>query len=615
MTEPRVKELTFTSDKLGLENILDDIRKGVIQLPDFQRDWVWDDQHIRDLIESISLSYPIGMIMLLETGGKTVHFKTRPIEGAPIPEEDAENLILDGQQRLTSLYQALYTNYVVHTRDFRKKPVNRWYFINMELALKSNGDRSDAIISLGENKAIKNFRGEVQEDYSTAEKEYQAGLFPLGMIFNCSAWRKEYHKYWKFDAKKVELFDEFEEEVIERFTQYQIPTIYIKKQTPKDAVCQVFEKVNTGGVSLTVFELLTATFAAEDFLLREDWEARSARMKERKLLSSFQNTDFLQAIALLVTYKNRLDAINAGMSEDKTPGISCKRKEILKLSKEDYQTWADKVEQGFMDAARFLYRQHIFSGKDLPYRTQVVPLAAALVWLGREAESDGAQQKLARWYWSGVLGELYGSAVESRFARDLPEIVDWTRDLAAPPKAVEDATFSPARLYTLRTRNSAAYKGIHALLMRQGGLDFRTGQTIEEQMYFEDSVDIHHIFPYDWCEKNKVNAGQRDCIVNKTPLSARTNRSIGANAPTVYLDHLQKDAGINAPRMDTILRTHQIDPIHLRANDFAAFFKARADGLLNLIEGAMGKTILREVRTEETDLVDYEGTLAEDALA
>ena len=120
-------------------------------------------------------------------------------------------------------------------------------------------------------------------------------------------------------------------------------------------------------------------------------------------------------------------------------------------------------------------------------------------------KSDGAQKKLAQWYWCGVLGELFGSAVKTRFARDLPDIVDWVRTNNVLPKTVEDANFSPTRLYTLRTRNSAAYKGIHALLMRQGCLDFRTGQSIEEQLYFDDSVDIHHIFPYDWCEKTELS--------------------------------------------------------------------------------------------------------------
>jgi hypothetical protein len=233
--------------------------------------------------------------------------------------------------------------------------------------------------------------------------------------------------------------------------------------------------------------------------------------------------------------------------------------------------------------------------------------------LGEEAEPDGVQAKLAQWYWCGVLGELYGSAVESRFARDVPEVVTWIRQNGPLPKTVEDANFVPSRLLTLRTRNSAAYKGVHALLMRYKCLDLRTGQEIEEHVYFDEFVDIHHIFPKDWCDRRRIDAGRRDCIVNKTPIAARTNRMIGGNSPSAYLATLQRSAGISQGRMDEILRSHAIDRACLRADDFEAFFRARQARLQALIERAMGKSMMREALSPES-LVDedYEGAGAEE---
>src|SRR5436309_5995216 len=99
----------FDSLKTRLADLLQDIEKGKIQLPDFQRGWVWDDEHIRSLLVSIARAFPIGAVMLLETGGEA-RFKMRPVEGldpASCPPERAERLILDGQQRLTSLTQVL----------------------------------------------------------------------------------------------------------------------------------------------------------------------------------------------------------------------------------------------------------------------------------------------------------------------------------------------------------------------------------------------------------------------------------------------------------------------------------------------------------------------------
>ena len=91
-----------------------------------------------------------------------------------------------------------------------------------------------------------------------------------------------------------------------------------------------------------------------------------------------------------------------------------------------------------------------------------------------------------------MLGELYGGAVESRHARDLPEFLNWIQDGASLPTTVRDANFNPGRLLTLRTRNSAAYKGIYALLMQRGGREFLTDVPISFQTYEEEKIDIHH---------------------------------------------------------------------------------------------------------------------------
>jgi len=245
-------------------------------------------------------------------------------------------------------------------------------------------------------------------------------------------------------------------------------------------------------------------------------------------------------------------------------------------------------------AARFLYGQKIFKARDLPYRTQLVSLAAIFVDLGREGETEGARQKIARWYWCGVLGELYGGAIESRFTRDLPEVVAMVRGEATEPITIQESSFQPNRLLTLRTRNSAAYKGLYALLMRDGGRDFRTGEPIEAQTFFDDKVDIHHIFPEKWCKAARIEPGIYNSIINKTALAARTNRQIGGRAPSKYLPAIEKAAGVGTERMDEILRSHCIAPEHLHADRFWGFYGARAEALLQRIEAATGKTITRE---------------------
>jgi hypothetical protein len=237
------------------------------------------------------------------------------------------------------------------------------------------------------------------------------------------------------------------------------------------------------------------------------------------------------------TFRRRQEDIRVGKPNDEATGVSCKRSAVLALPCDIYQALRDHVLTGFLRAAKFLTLEHIFLDRDLPYQTQLVPLAAILAELGDGWEEIGTKQKVRQWYWCGVLGELYGGAVESRHARDLPEFLGWIRDSASSPTTVRDANFNPGRLLTLRTRNSAAYKGIYALLMQRGGREFLTDVPISFQTYEEEKIDIHHIFPQRWCKENKIEPKRMDCIVNKTAISSRTNKIIGGGAPDYGPNH------------------------------------------------------------------------------
>lgn len=578
---------TFDSTKQSLLELLSHASEGKTQLPDFQRGWVWDDDHIRDLLASVCRAFPIGAVMLLEAGGDEVQFKTRPIEGAQPPRVEAEHLILDGQQRLTSLFQSLLSGKPVETKDPKGKPLKRWYYFDIVSALDPNVERIDTIVGIREDRVIRsNFGRDIELDLSTPDKEYQHLHFPLDKIADYREWRREFNSHWEYDRDKSILLDQFESEILEPFQQFQVPVIALKKDVPKEAVCLVFEKVNTGGVSLTVFELLTATFAADNFELRPDWEAREERLHEHPVLTEVSSTDFLQAVTLASTYQAKRQAEEEGA--DSTPAVSCKRRDILRLTSATYRYWADEIEAGFAKAARFLTREHVYESKFLPYNTQLVPLAVMLALLGRHAEDQGVHVKLVRWYWCGVFGELYGSATETRFARDLPEVLGWI-DGGAEPRTIEDANFAPERLLTLQTRRSAAYRGLYVMLLREGARDFRTGEQSTLQTYFDEAIDIHHIFPKKWCTDRNHDARHWNSIVNKTPLTARTNRIIGGNAPSEYLSSLERNHEVASDDLDKNLASHLIDPSQLRADDFNAFFHDRSMKLLDAIATAMGK--------------------------
>jgi hypothetical protein len=625
----------FKTNPVYLNELLEDCEDGVLQLPDFQRSWVWDEERIKSLIASISRAFPVGALMSLAAGG-TVNFKPRPIEGVPIEAKQVppQSLLLDGQQRLTSLYQVTLRGKVVETVTPKNKKVKRWFYLDIRKSLDPSIDREEAIIGAPEDKMVRaNFGRDVTLDLSSPEMEYASLMFPVSQVFDWDRWQDGFDTYWRGDKHESirEEFRAFKRQVLDNFKRYLVPVITLDSSTSKEAVCVVFEKVNTGGKALDAFELVTAMYAADGYELRKDWygddvtKGRHRRFAEtlrygdtdRGIIAEVSNTDFLHAVSLFHTRERRRAAEADGRQGKDLPAVSGNRQSLLNLPLEAYKRYEAKVERGFVQAAKFLHRLHIYRIFDLPYQSQIIPLAAILADIGDAWEHAANRAMLERWYWNGVFGELYGSAVESRIARDFMEVPAWLRG-GPEPSTVNEATFRADRLTTMRIRLSAAYKGVNALLMKAGAQDFRSGQAFDDTVFFGENVDIHHIFPQDWCKKHGIRPGVFDSIINKTPLSYKTNRIIGGVAPSEYLAKLEKGdkatPQIDRARLDAYLASHLIDPSLLRADNFDAFMTARQRRLLTLIGQATGKPVYSGDFKEEGEDAEADKDTVEAAL-
>ena len=613
---------TFNIDRPLLSNILTDIENGRIQLPDFQRDWIWDDYRIRSLLASVSQAFPIGAVLTLAVDGK--NSLTRLIKGVNRANviESPNTLILDGQQRLTALFQTLKSECGVYTVNRKGKPVTRYYYLDIEKCLSDEIDREKAVLSCRDNRRVQRASGEII-DLDSTEMEYENSIFPVNKIFDSDDWGDRYKDHWQGDSSKRELFNIFNREVIGCFEQYNLPTIHLREDTPREAVCLIFEKLNTRGVELTVFELLTASFAIDNFQLRKDWEKRSERLRDDPVLEDLDSTNFLRALTLLFTNAN-----------PKISTANCTKQSILQLKAADYQKWADITEEGFIKAAEFLRKEKIFRAKDVPYQTQLTTLAAILAGVNSACESafeslkseesvqseepileevrkaykakEDKNQKIPRWYWCGVFGEMYAGAVNARIANDFSEVISWLREETDLPSTVREANFQSDKLFEVQNRRSAVYKGTIAMLIRSGCLDFHTGSSIENKLSSDSDIDIHHIFPIDWCERKGIESNIFNSIVNKTVLSSTTNRSIKGQAPSKYLRKI-REANIDEAKMNEILTSHLISTEFLREDDFSGFIEDRKEALLKAIEKAIGKKITRE--SDLPDLFDVEALL------
>lgn len=572
-----------TNDR-PISELMISINKGAIQLPDFQRGWVWEDGRIKALIASITNNYPVGAAMFLEYGNDNIRFKYRVIEGVTATDVIPTELILDGQQRLTSIYSSLYSRNAVHTRTDKGKKIFRYYYIDIKKACDPNCDRVDAIFSVPETRIItSNFGRNIELDLSDRTKEFENKMFPLNLILDFPEeqnWQNEYYAFYNYNQEIIKEFTEFNKKIIMQTLQYKIPVISLGKDTPKEAVCQVFENVNTGGVSLTVFELVTAIFAMDDFELRKDWEERKAKYFDGDLLSCITATDFLTACTLLSTYK-------------KGGTVSCKKKDVLNLSLKDYNNFADALSEGFVEAEKILQGERVFSNKDLPYSTQLIPLAALCTLLsnGNRIKVTNIKNKIRQWYWCGVFGELYGGANETRYVNDVVGVMNWIENNGNVPKTIQESYFNPTRLLTLQSRQSAAYKGIMALILKNHCKDFISGREMDFTVYKSENIDIHHIFPRSYCEKNNLSKEKWNSVVNKTPISYSTNREIGGVAPSEYLKKIEEKGQVDYNSLNDYLQTHLIDVSAARSNDFEKHIVLRAKLLLDAIEKATGKII------------------------
>ncbi len=619
--------MSFDTTKTNLKDLLAAAHTGKLQLPDFQRDYVWDEDGVRSLLASIAKGFPVGALLTLERGG-SVEFKPRGLRGTPFehkPEEECpapETLLLDGQQRMTSLYQAIFSEKAAEVRTAKGKKVRRFFYIDIEGAMAAGKDFEECILTIPEDRIEKGAFGKAEGfDLSSQELEFANLMFPLNQTLDPTQWIFSCVAYWKNrDEERLDQFLVFQKEILESIQTYAMPVICLGKENSREAVCTVFEKVNVGGKKLDAFELVTAIYASDRFNLREDWfgdakngtKGRLERMRgdspAKGLFQDIANTDFLQACTVLHTMDEQEKAIVEGKTGKAVPAISCRREIMLGLPLEAYRNHAEGVQAGFVEAARFLNGEKIVWGRDVPYPPQMVALAAFFARYGSKLAAP-EQDKLRQWYWSGVLGEYYGSATETKIARDVPQLIRWMKG-GEEPRTVWDTYFQMDRLDSLRMRLSAAYKGLHALLMREGCRDFISGKPVDLMTVYSDPLDIHHIFPRKWCDDRGIDPNLYNSIVNKTALSAASNREIGGNAPSEYLARIERKHRFEPEQLDAILRTHLIDPDALRADDFESFYAARKASLAQLAQAAQGKAVVAE-HDDELGLPDPEMREAE----
>ena len=554
------------TNDVGLIDLIKKIRAGEIQLPDFQRDWVWNEKKIRFLISSVLSEYPIGALMFLAYNKNKCLFAYRPIEGAPYIKEEPEELVLDGQQRLTALYCSMYSDKPV---KIKKAKVFEEYlfFVDIEEAVAEidNIDKSVKAVKIGTKNS----------DLTISVNQYEKKYFPLNIILDEEKkedWFDGYKDFYGKDSDAAKKAKQFKTSIAAKVTGYKIPIIMLEKDKPLESVCRMFENINQVGIKLNEFDLLTATFAKYNFNLREDWNKIKNKkpFNEDNVLRDVEGAIFLVACTLLTAYKKGIK--------------SCEKKDVLELPLDDYKDCRDNIRNGFVEVKNFLADEKIFRSNDLPYKPQLIPLSVLFAIIKKTSFDNAAtKNKIRQWYWCGVFGEVYNNAANmGRYINHINEVMDWIKG-GDTPKIVKDLEFSATSL--LNGPGGAIYKGIIAIILQNRSKDFIQGDDMGTAFFNDKNVEIHHIFPQKYCKQKKFDKDKWDSALNKTPLINDTNNKLGGDAPSKYLKRINLDE----ETLTAVLKSNWIDIDDLKKDDFDSFLVHRAKKILDVIEKICGK--------------------------
>lgn len=582
----------FNTVEIDLTSCLEEVEDGRLQLPDFQRGWIWDDDHVQRLLRSLVRGFPIGGIMQMETGGQ-LQLLHRQIDGTMKTDRDPSALLLDGQQRITSLYRCLFTDDPVPTKtSSATKPRKRFYYIDMVQAVNGHFVDDAYVRAASEAKILDLGRADATIDLTDPINEYSNHMFPVNQLLDPDDWLRSYGDFWDDDkdshphGKPRKFADDFRKHVSSRVKGHRLPVTTVRNVADADTVCSIFENVNMGAVPLTVFELLTAKLAASGLRLRDDWSRIEENLHEFPVLQAVGSYQFLQVVALLVT--NERHRKQAGGRR-----VGCEGRDVLSITAEEYEAWIGVAEKGLVAAARFLQHLCVVRRSDLAYAAQLVSLGAIYGVLGAGPLGRDKEGRLERWYWCRLFSETYSGAVNTQIARDVEEVPEFVES-GQRSSLIEEANFDPERLLHLRTRQSAAFKGLLALQIRNGCTDWMSGEKIDIDKYLNERVDVHHIFPRKWCDEYQpphlegaIPRDIRDCAINKTPLTQSTNRLISSLAPSEYIDRIRKKNS----KIDDAITSSLVDVDDLKADEFADFFIKRGVALMKMLSAAMGRRL------------------------
>ncbi len=581
MTEPTEPKTT------SIQKLIDDLDKQAIELPNFQRDFLWEIDKSYDLFDSLIRDIFIGVFIFgqpdsgmyvrgIDTRKRSeikAQRKKRTInKGSTVVLRDSRfmqehtktaryRIILDGQQRITSLYRAVkgFDEVWIILAPPNKTPNSTIYSLENNL-FKVNGKPSAEHLSIKISDVydiITNSHREkkIREDYYDSQPYVQKILNDPDL--SEEVYEAEFDRYLE-SKKEIEYII-----IKEKLLSYYLLDMSI------DKFALFFERSNSLGIQLSFIDVLSAKIIGT-FNLREEIENKES-LYNTKLVPEI----LVRAIAFYVSGKD-------GGTYSIEKGF------ILRTLQTEHfeQHWEDVV-KCYNDSLSFLVANRFICNPEyLPYDNILIPLLVFRREFGKDFNniSQAQNEFLTCWYWHTMFSQRYSGASNettisdcitlSRVAKENYDFSGYTlHGLMRSPFEVSDAT----DLFDIVRPSNVIYKSVLNMLNfnLNNGLPSWTNSS---RIDFSGKVDDHHIFPKSYLKEMKVPDDQINCIVNRTLMPKITNIIVGRKSPTEYISELRK----SNPNISTTLEKHLV-PVESLSN-FDTFLQARSELIFKAIE-------------------------------
>jgi len=521
-------------DSKKYTDLISDIQKGYIKVPKFQRDFVWSLEATAQLLDSILKGYPIGTFILWETHERLNDIKNiGNLELPDVPEDTKVQYVLDGQQRITSLYAA-YLGAKIQKEGEKKITDYASIYVNLDGDINNNDDQ-----------------------IVVAEKPETISI--------------TLHEVLNFEKKLLEIKNNYSDEhfaAIHKYSQafatYDFSTIVLRRDDIESAI-EVFTRINTGGQTLTLFEIMSAKTYDEkqNFDMEQKFQELLETLSENKF-NTISSSVILSILSLILSRTKE-----------------CKRKTILTLDKQEIiDTWDEVISalKESIDYFRSVYRIPVSA--ILPYDSLLVPFS--YFFLNQKAKPKGNQVKyLEEFFWRISLSQRYSSSTESKLAQDIKRIDEILQGKRPNYSDIKINLDSPQTLIDTNFSAGSSYcKAVLCLLAYQEPKDFQdNGKVILDNSWLKvaNSKNYHHFFPKAYLKK--AGLGNENSLVNISLVSDDLNkRKIRAKAPSVYMQEFIDENEDLVKSLESHL-IFGLDEFGVSSDDYAVFLNRRAKAL------------------------------------